>query len=158
MADLIFNRKSPWYNSYDSMMSRCYNPNAANYDNYGGRGIVVCDEWRHNPSAFGEWATSNGYKEGLTIERKDVNGNYCPENCCWVTRKAQANNRRSNTRLSLNGETHTISEWSEIAGISKITISSRLRLGWSVERALTEPSLGRGFNQYSRKKELAKWI
>lgn len=78
---------------WGSMIQRCTNPNNKNYDRYGGRGISVCDEWLHSYAAFQKWALANGYCNGLTIDRKENDGNYCPENCRWETIKEQQSNR-----------------------------------------------------------------
>lgn len=118
------------------MMDRCYRKKARNYPTYGGRGILVCDEW-HDIEAFEQWVKTSGFCAGLTIERKDVNGNYCPENCTWATLKEQANNRRNTVFLELNGERHTMTEWAAILGINRGTISSRVYRGWSAEKALS---------------------
>lgn len=119
------------------MKQRCYNPNDTRYNCYGGKGIKICDEWLNDSWAFYNWALSNGYKEGLTIERKDVNKDYCPENCCWITKDKQQSNTSRNHFLTYNGRTETIAEWGRIMGLSKGVILNRLSLGWSVEDAIT---------------------
>lgn len=128
------------YRTWQSMKRRCCNPNAAFYKDYGGRGIKVCKEWLHDFEAFHNWAINNGYTDELTIDRIDENGDYCPGNCRWATQKQQANNKRNTVRLTWNGETKTLGEWSELVGIPKATIKNRIKLGWSIERALTTPT------------------
>lgn len=126
--------------TWKNMIERCENEKNAQYGNYGGRGITVCDEW-HDLVKFAKWAYANGFLEEKsrkeqTIERKDVNGNYEPSNCCFATMKEQSNNRRNSRKVSCNGEIHTIAEWSEITGIHRTTITWRLNKGMSAEEAL----------------------
>lgn len=132
--------KEPWYNSYHSMMDRCYREKAKNYPFYGGRGIAVCPEW-HNIEAFEKWANESGFQKGLTLERKDVNGDYCPKNCMWATKKQQANNRRNTVTIECNGESRTISEWADILGMSRSTISNRHHRGLPIEKVLAKEDL-----------------
>lgn len=138
------------------MKSRCYCKTEPNYRKYGARGITVCEEWRDNYASFMEWAYANGYDETLprgacTIDRIDVNGNYCPENCRWITHKQQQSNRTNNHLIEYNGETHTVTEWSELLNINVSTIRGRLfNYGWDVDKTFNTPvntKLGR------RKKE-----
>lgn len=94
---------------YHDMLDRCYNKDNKSYHNYGGRGIVVCNEWRDDYMKFREWALSNGFEKGLQLDRIKVNGNYSPENCRWVTQKENSNNKRNNVVI----EGMTLAEISE---------------------------------------------
>lgn len=132
-------RRSRLYQTYHSMLNRCYNPNIHNFKHYGGRGIIVCDEWRHSFVAFRDWALSNGYSDDLSIDRIDVNGIYEPSNCRWATYKQQARNTTRNRWVELNGQTKTLSEWAEIYNISPSAIQGRLYIGWDIEKAITTP-------------------
>lgn len=135
--------RSKLYFVWNDMKSRCTDVNAVPYRDYGGRGIIVCNEWMTSFESFQQWALSNGYRQGLTLDRIDVNKGYNPENCRWVTMKVQCNNKRNNRFISYNNETRTISEWSEIAGINKAVIRYRLNSGWDVKDALTiKPVIG----------------
>lgn len=120
------------YGVWAGMKRRCFNPHTKFYSDYGGRGITVCDEWlEYIP--FKEWALSSGYKQGLTLERKDVNGNYCPENCCWITMSEQCNNKRNTIHIEYNGKSYTIKEIAKITGLKRRTIAGRIERGWSPE-------------------------
>lgn len=121
---------------WKNMQYRCYNKNNKDYQDYGGRGIKVCDEWLEDFMNFYNWAMDNGYKENLTIDRVDVNGDYTPNNCRWVDQKTQANNRRSNVHLTYNGKTQTMTQWSEELNINYNTIRSRHRLGFTDKECL----------------------
>ena len=130
----------PLYNAWKNMRRRCDNPNTKWYKNYGGRGIKVCEEWNADPLEFIHWALSNGWEQGLTLDRIDNNGNYEPNNCQWISRQDQLLNRRNNRVMTLNGKTQTMKEWADELGINPQTLSNRVnRQGWSDEKALTEP-------------------
>jgi len=127
------------YSVWSLMKERCYNQKRKEYHNYGGRGVKVCDEWLDS-KLFIEWAINNGYKEGLTLDRKDNDGDYCPDNCRWVSRKEQQNNRRNNRLISHNGKTKTITQWAEDNNLPYYILKKRIdKLGWSFERAISEP-------------------
>lgn len=130
-------RHTKLYKVYHSIKDRCYNNNDKNYPNYGKRGILMCDEWLSDFMNFYNWAMKNGYKEGLTIDRIDNDKGYSPYNCRWVDRKIQANNRRSNTYLTCNGKTQTITQWADELHINRATISMRKRkYGYSDKECL----------------------
>lgn len=130
-------RHTRLYNIWLNMKQRCSNPKASHYERYGGRGITVCQTWQRSFSKFREWALTNGYAEDLTLDRMDFNAGYCPENCQWISHQEQMQNTSRNHYLTLNGETHSMAEWSRITGIPYGTIKGRInKYGWSVERAL----------------------
>lgn len=137
-------RKTRLYGIWHGMKDRCYDPSHNRYEHYGLRGIVVCDEWLHSFEAFRDWAIANGYDEAAprgtqTIERINLDGNYCPDNCRWATAEEQANNKSNNHFLTYNGRTQTTAQWAKEVGLKRTTLEYRVKHGWSVERALTEP-------------------
>lgn len=129
---------SKLYNIHKAIKRRCYNENDKGYKNYGGRGISVHNEWLGEKGFinFYNWAMNNGYREGLSIDRKEVNGNYEPSNCRWTTMDVQANNKRENRNVTINGEIKTLAEWAKFAGIGKQTLKERLNNNWPEEDLL----------------------
>lgn len=119
------------YNVWSGMKRRCYNCNSNYYKEYGGRGIIVCDEWKNGFQNFYNWSINNGYKDGLSIDRINTNGNYEPSNCRWATWKEQQNNRRNNIRIEYMGKKYTFAELSKILGIKERTLRGRYEKGWS---------------------------
>lgn len=124
------------YSIWTGIKGRCNNPH---YEAYGGRGIKICPEWDQDFTTFKQWAISHGYDETLTIDRIDVNGNYEPGNCRWVSKSDQHYNKRSNHYLEYDGVSLTISQWARVLGMKPYQISLRLRRGWSIEEALMTP-------------------
>jgi hypothetical protein len=119
------------------MRSRCLNPSDQNFANYGGRGITVCERWR----SFEAFLADMGERPpGHSVERKDNDGPYSPENCVWATRVEQANNSRRNLRVAFQGETLTATQWARRFGLRPQVVRWRLHRGWPIERALAEPS------------------
>ena len=124
------------------MNRRCTDTKQASYQRYGVRGIKVCKEWQHDFHAFKKWALENGYAKGLTIDRKDNNGGYSPENCRWVTNEEQSNNRRSNRIVTLKGQTGTLAETCKTFGLDYGLVNGRIQKGWTVNKALSTPLNG----------------
>lgn len=129
---------SKLYHVWSTMKDRCSNPNCDSYIHYGARGITYTNEWG-DYSNFQRWALATGYKDGLTIDRIDPNGNYSPDNCRWADHITQANNKRNNHIISLNGESHTQAEWDRIKGFRVGTVSQRLFRGWTEYDAINTP-------------------
>lgn len=121
-------RHTKLYNVWDSMIRRCKNENNQRYRCYGGRGISVCDEWG-NFENFYDWATHHGYEDGLTLDRKNNDGDYCPENCRWIDNLTQQNNKSNNHYITYNDITHSRAEWSRILGVKYETLRARVSRG-----------------------------
>lgn len=138
------------YNIWGGMITRCECEKSNIFPHYGGRGIKVCEEW-HDSSKFFEWAFSNGYREDLEIDRIDVNGDYCPENCRWVTRIENANNKRNNTFVEHNGEVKTVSEWARFYGVNRRNLSRNLLNGYTLEEAVQREKTGDRTHRGSKK-------
>lgn len=129
-------RRTRLYKTWISMKQRC-SVHRAKYKQWEGRGIKVCDEWRDSFTAFKDWAEANGYKEDLTIDRIDVNGNYEPSNCRWITKREQQFNKTNTRYFEYKGQKKCLAEWAEIFGMNKPTLYNRIyNLGWSIEKAL----------------------
>lgn len=120
------------------MNRRCGSPNCDSYPRYGGRGITVCERWRES---FENFISDMGARPSCehSLERKDNNGPYSPENCIWATAKTQSRNKRTSKIVEFCGVSRCLAEWAEVTGLPMYVLSKRLKAGWSVERALTEP-------------------
>lgn len=134
------------YRTWRGMKTRCYSPKDRAYEDYGARGISVCDRWLRSFENFledmGEPPTDKH-----SIDRIDVNGNYEPSNCRWATRSEQQRNKRNSRVFTINGETRCLAEWCEVYSVNYATVLSRLKkVGCSIEIALTKPIKGRGIN------------
>lgn len=127
---------SPTYTVYHGIVARCTNPNNPRWGDYGGRGIAICDEWRNSFDAF--LADMGERPDGCSIDRIDNDGPYRKDNCVWANDIRQARNKRSNRLFTHNGKTQTLAEWAEETSIPYFTLHSRLRRGWSIERALSQ--------------------
>lgn len=134
------------YNLWYAMQQRCYRKSHKHYNDYGGRGITVCDEWlgEHGPENFAKWAYANGYDENAergecTLDRKDNNKGYYPDNCRWITDTEQKNNTRKNVFLTYKGETKTVAEWAKCKDLNRSIIYQRMKRGWSTEKILETP-------------------
>lgn len=131
------------YASWVGMRARCYSPENKDYPYYGGRGIKVCDRWMDDNNGYLNFIRDLGNRPSSkhSIDRIDVNGDYCPENCRWATTTEQSNNRGDyNRKITYKGETKTLSQWSKSIGIRRVTLRARLDIcNWTVEKAFTTP-------------------
>ena len=132
-------RNTRLYSVWANMRTRCNNPSAERFDQYGGRGITICKEWERFET-FYDWAMANGYSNDLSIDRIDNSKGYSPNNCRWASSAEQNSNTRRNHLITSDGKTQTMTQWAEEIGIPARTLESRLnRSHWSIERALTTP-------------------
>ena len=121
-------KRTKLYGVWSSMKERCNVKSCKSYKHYGARGIKVCDEWSNDYMSFYRWSMENGYSDGLSIERIDVNGNYCPENCKWIPFKEQPRNRRDTVYATNNdGITKPLTEWCHILNFPQKLAYSRYR-------------------------------
>lgn len=137
------------YREWACIKARCKEECNSRWKDYGGRGIIVCDEWDGSFEKFRDWALNNGYDDGLTIDRIDVNGDYTPSNCRWITNKEQQRNRRNNKTVVYKGECQTLIELCEKYDANYHLVESRLLRGWDIEKAVETPK--RVFSYYSSK-------
>ena len=139
--DLKVTTNKSLYSRLSSLKQRCYDKKNSRYKNYGARGIKVCDEWlgKNGSENFIRWALQNGYDDDLTIDRIDVNGDYCPENCRWITNKEQASNKTTNVFVFYNGDKKTIREWSLILKVNEDTLYRRKKKGWCDKKIIETP-------------------
>lgn len=136
-----YSHKERLYETWKNMRRRCFDPKNNRWSHYGGRGITICSEW-NDYGSFRKWAMDHGYTDDLTIDRKDVDGNYCPENCRWADSKTQANNVSRNHILEHDGMKMTMSELAGYLGISYSTLQHRVDRGWDIESIVATPQRG----------------
>lgn len=131
------------YKRWKDMKSRCNCPGSSAYKNYGGRNIKVCKEWASSFESFRKWAESNGYNDNLTIERIDVNKDYCPENCKFITKIEQAKNKTNTLRITAFNETKSLQDWvlDSRCVVSVYTLRARINNNWKSEEAITTKTL-----------------
>lgn len=132
---------NPLYQVWYDMKNRCSNQKCNHYQYYGGRGISVCDEWSNSLQSFIEWASENGYKKGLQLDRINSNGNYEPCNCRFISLKENMRNRRSGVKCEYNGETKTLVEWCELLNLEYELVRTRLKRGWSFKTSVETPKM-----------------
>lgn len=122
-----------------NMVARCYNNKSMQHKNYGGRGVTICEGWLSNFKVFYDWAMANGYKDNLTIDRINNDGNYEPSNCRWITNKEQQNNRSNNNIIEIKGKKKNLAQWCKELNLKRRTIYRRVEYGMTFYEALTIP-------------------
>ena len=129
------------YRIWNNMKQRCNNPNATEYERYGGRGIKVCKEWEDDFNSFYEWAIKNGYSDNLTIERNDINKNYEPNNCKWITLQEQLKNTSRTVFITYKGVTKCAMDWCKELELHNNVVIRKYRKGLPIEEVLSRKSI-----------------
>ena len=127
------------YGIWAGIKNRCYNKNKREYQKYGGRGILMYEEWKKDFMKFYEWSITNGYQDNLTIDRIDNDKGYFPDNCRWADRKTQTLNRSVTKFVEVDGQKYTIPQLSEMYGINKYCLYARARKIGYTEEILKNP-------------------
>lgn len=130
------NSQTNLYHVWSSMKDRCRNKNNKYYERYGGRGISICEQWKEDFEEFKKWSYENGYTEGLSIDRRDNDGNYTPDNCRWVDQTTQNRNKSNVVWIELEGEVKRLIEWAEELDIKPSILHDRMRAGWEAKDVL----------------------
>lgn len=138
----------PLYKVWNTIKQRCFSVKRRDFHRYGGRGISICKEWADDFNTFYKWAVYSGYDKGLTIERKDNDGPYSPDNCIWADRTQQANNRRTNRVVFFEGNYLTIAQWSRLFNINQHALRQRIDSGWPIEKALKQPAMIKSYDRF----------
>ena len=136
--------KDRLYSIWNGMRHRVTDDKHISYASYGGRGIKMCQEWFEDFEQFYVWAIESGYKEELTIDRIDVDGDYEPNNCRWVTTKEQSFNKRNTVTVHYNDKEYTVADISSLTGLKPPTIYQRIKRGWSAKEIFSVPTLESG--------------
>lgn len=132
------------YRIYAKIKRRCFVAEDIAYPRYGRRGITMCDEWKKDFMSFYNWSLNNGYKDNLSIDRIDNDGNYEPSNCRWSDNYIQANNKRNNKLYTYQGKTMTLGMWCREKNMNYKVVWYRLSKGYSFEEAITKPIIRKG--------------
>lgn len=131
--------KTDIHNKWLQIKQRCFDKNCKAYQRYGAAGITVCDEWKNDFLAFMNWSCQNGYKDGLSLDRIDNTKGYSPDNCRWIEWKDQANNRRSNVKITYNGKAQNLKQWCEELNLRYQLVWQRIHRGMTFEEAISKP-------------------
>ena len=155
------NSQTNLYHVWSSMKDRCRNKNNKYYERYGGRGISICEQWKEDFEEFKKWSYENGYAEGLSIDRRDNDGNYTPDNCRWVDQTTQNRNKSNVVWIELEGEVKRLIEWAEELGIKPSILHDRMRAGWEAKDILNpnirKSRLGEEIYYNGESHTISKW-